>query len=577
MTRPEKDAPMEASNAEPSQPAPAARLADRFATAFGVDPTSREATLTAMLDLHEREYATYWFQLVIALGIATLGLVLGSTAVVIGAMLISPLMGPIVHLGMALAVGSPVLTLRSAVRIGGSIVTVVASAALITLALPFHEITTEIAARTTPTALDLLVAVFCALAAAFVTARAKSDTASTAAGTSIGIALVPPLCVVGFGLGLRRWDIARGAALLFTANLCAIVLFAVLSFLVLGFGRLPVHQLEKQSFETEGNEPGSDRAIRWLQRAFGARYGWVLRVSMPLLLVVAVALPLRKALEEVAWEVRVRGAIATMLAETPRTQNAVRTLVTVERHAVDVRLVLVAPSEEAASLQESLRQRIAVVAQVLPVVSIVAVPDFASVATVVNSIERTRALAPVPSPTRAPDLTDVRALVDRALESAWPTSSGRILGWDLTFSSGSPRVELAHLGAPLGSASEGLLARVLSTESGLTLGVRDIAYTATAEADGLDGPGWLPSFARAVDAARAHRGLHLCVTQPATGPVVSEMLVVLGVVRAEIASLGPRGTLLSGDRWRFSLSEEPCAVPAVPSAAPEDAGSGTGG
>lgn len=573
----QKDTPMEARGADRTQATPLARLVDRFAAAFGVEPASRESTLTAMLDLHEREYATYWFQLVIALGIATLGLVLGSTAVVIGAMLISPLMGPIVHLGMALAVGSPVLTLRSAVRIGGSIVTVVASAALITLALPFHEVTAEIAARTTPTALDLLVAVFCALAAAFVTARSKSDTASTAAGTSIGIALVPPLCVVGFGIGLRRWDIARGAALLFTANLCAIVLFAVLSFLVLGFGQLPVHQLEKQSFDADETAPGSDRAIRWLQRAFGARYGWVLRVSMPLLLVVGVALPLRKALEEVAWEVRVRGAIATMLAETPRTQNAVRTLVTVERHAVDVRLVVVAPADEAASLQESLRQRIALVAQVPPVVSIVAVPDFASLATVVSSIERTRAVAPVPAPLRAPDLADVRARIDRALESGWPAPAGRLLGWDLTFSSGVPRVELTHLGAPLGSASEGLLARVLSTESGLTLGVHDVAYAPTAEADGLDGPGWLPSFVRAVDAARTHGGLHLCVTQPATGPVVSEMLTVLGIVRTELASLGPRGALLPGDRWRFTLSMEPCAAPAAPSAAPQDAGSETGG
>lgn len=558
---------MTARNTETSQSAPSPRFVDRFAAAFGVDPRGREATLSAMLDLHDREYATYWFQLVVALALATLGLVLGSTAVVIGAMLISPLMGPIVHLGMALAVGSPVLTLRSAVRIGGSIIAVVASAALITLTLPFHEVTAEIAARTTPTALDLLVAVFCALAAAFVTARSRSDTASTAAGTSIGIALVPPLCVVGFGIGLRRWDVARGAALLFTANLCAIVLFAVLSFLVLGFGGLPVHELEERAFDPTETQSGSDRAIRWLRGVFGARYGWVLRVSMPLLLVVAVALPLRRALEEVAWEVRVRGAIATMLAETPRTQNAVRTLVTVERHAVDVRLVLVAPSDEATALQENLRQRIAVVAQVSPVVSVIAVPDFASLANVVNAAERSRALATVTPARQPPDLAEVRRRIDPVLRAAWPSSAGHLVSWTLTFVEDSARIEVVHLGLPMGSPSETLLARVLSSESGLTLTVRDVAYVDSAEAPGLEGAAWLPSLVRAADLARRHDELHLCVTEPASGPVVSEMLSVLAIVRSEVAALGARGAMRSGERWRYALGEAPCE-PAGPSSSP---------
>ena len=160
-------------------------LQDRIAAAFGIYPVDREATVRAMLDRSGRAPAGYWLQLLLAMGIASLGLVLGSTAVVIGAMLISPLMNPIVELGMGLAIGSPFLVLRSSARTGASIVVVVTSAALLTLALPFTEVTSEIAARTSPTALDLLVATLCAIAAAYTSVRPGSDTTSTAAGTAI--------------------------------------------------------------------------------------------------------------------------------------------------------------------------------------------------------------------------------------------------------------------------------------------------------------------------------------------------------------------------------------------------------
>jgi uncharacterized hydrophobic protein (TIGR00271 family) len=92
--------------------------------------------------------ATYWLQLILSMCIATFGLVLNSSGVVIGAMLIAPLMGPIVALAMAFTVGSPYLALWSLLRIGTSIVVVVSGSALINLALPYHEVTAEIAART---------------------------------------------------------------------------------------------------------------------------------------------------------------------------------------------------------------------------------------------------------------------------------------------------------------------------------------------------------------------------------------------------------------------------------------------
>jgi uncharacterized hydrophobic protein (TIGR00271 family) len=127
-------------------------------------PPARRAELVASL-IHRgiEETTGYWLQLIIAAGIATLGLVLGSTAVIIGAMLVAPLMGPIIALGMGLAVGSPVLVWRSTMRVAVSVLLVVAIATGLSLLLPFHELTAEIAARTTPTAIDLATAMFCAI------------------------------------------------------------------------------------------------------------------------------------------------------------------------------------------------------------------------------------------------------------------------------------------------------------------------------------------------------------------------------------------------------------------------------
>ncbi|MBK6512742.1 MAG: DUF389 domain-containing protein [Polyangiaceae bacterium] len=227
-------------------------LQDRLASLLGCEPKSRADVIASMLQRTPREIFGYWLQLSIAAGIALLGLVLGSTAVIIGAMLVAPLMGPIVGLGMGLAAGSTVLVLRAAGRVLGSVAVVVAIGAGLTKVIPFHEINAEIAARTTPTALDLGIAVFCAMAGVFATLRPSSDVASTAAGTSIGISLVPPLCVSGYGLGTSAAPIAVGAALLFLTNLAAIIFVSTLSFAAIGFRAGGGHPPGPRRDSTEG-------------------------------------------------------------------------------------------------------------------------------------------------------------------------------------------------------------------------------------------------------------------------------------------------------------------------------------
>ena len=328
-----------------------------------------------MLDSNARRAPGYWLQLFLATGIATLGLALGSTAVVIGGMLVSPLMGPIVELGMGFAVGSSLLVIQAFLRVALSAGGVVVTAALIPLALPFHEITGEIGARTAPTLLDLLVAVFCALAASYTTVRRAADTTAAAAGTAIGIALVPPLCVVGYGLGTASMLVASGAALLFTANFSAIVLVAVLSFLLLGFDQVDAASLERDYLETGGTR--TDRVAKRghlaLRRAFGSRYGLAARLLIPTLVLASVAVPLRSALDEVSWEVRARNAIQRLLdVEDPR---AVQSALTVERRSVVLRLLIVGSPQQAATLQRRLGERIASATLVTPSVSVMAVPD----------------------------------------------------------------------------------------------------------------------------------------------------------------------------------------------------------
>jgi uncharacterized hydrophobic protein (TIGR00271 family) len=187
-----------------------ALLQNRAAGVLGLEPDRRTPLVRAMLHRPRGDAAGYWLQLVIAAALASLGLALDSTAVVIGAMLIAPLMRLIVELAMGLATGSTPLVFRTGVRAIASIIVVVAAAAAFSWMLPFHEVTAELLARTAPSILDLFVAAACALAGAYAVVIASSDVATTAAGTSIGISLVPPLCTAGYGLSTGDWDMAGG-------------------------------------------------------------------------------------------------------------------------------------------------------------------------------------------------------------------------------------------------------------------------------------------------------------------------------------------------------------------------------
>ncbi len=165
----------------------------------------------------------YLFMTAMSGAIAILGLLLSSPAVVIGAMLLSPLMGPIMGLGFALAIGDWDW-LKGSMRtlLIGSIMAVLLCAALVFVS-PIQGVTSEIASRTRPNLFDLFVALFSALAGAYAMIRGKEG---AIVGVAIATALMPPLAVIGYGLATWNWTVFSGALLLFVTNFITIALTA---------------------------------------------------------------------------------------------------------------------------------------------------------------------------------------------------------------------------------------------------------------------------------------------------------------------------------------------------------------
>ena len=177
--------------------------------------------------------STYVLLMVLSALLATLGLFLNSPSIVIGAMVLAPLMAPIISLSMGLLRSDHDLSRRSFSTLFIGMFIALSLSALIAFILPFQEVTNEIEGRLHPSTLDLLVAVFSGVAGAF--ASARENIAKSLPGVAIAVALVPPLCVSGIGIGWMNYEVFYGAMLLFMTNLTGIIMAAGLSFMVIGF------------------------------------------------------------------------------------------------------------------------------------------------------------------------------------------------------------------------------------------------------------------------------------------------------------------------------------------------------
>jgi uncharacterized hydrophobic protein (TIGR00271 family) len=318
-----------------------------------IDPLNRPR-------VYEQVYATadftnlhYWLGIVFSAGIATFGLVQNSPAVIIGAMLISPLMGPIMATGLGLAVGDFYLALKAIGTLVASIAVAVGFSALIVWVLPFHSETGEILARINPTLLDLGIALFSGLAGSVVVGRAGgSDGVTALPGVAIAVALMPPLCTMGFGMG-SGWNtrIMGGAGLLFLTNLVAIVSSAFTVFLLIGMNarELAVKIEESRQGEPLAARLSKGRAAQSLMHT--GRLRW--RILVLIVLLAAVAVPLKKAFVQVTGEAVARSAIQQVVKQLLPAGALVSQQADVQPNSISVRLFSTTEVSEASVASQS--------------------------------------------------------------------------------------------------------------------------------------------------------------------------------------------------------------------------------
>lgn len=303
-----------------------------------------------------------------------------------------------------------------------------------------------------------MTAGFCAVAGVYAAVRPGSDTASAAAGTSIGISLVPPLCVSGYGIGIGVMMISKGSLLLFLANMVAIVAVGTIAFVAMGFGRVDVHALEKAEVADPSTDTGvgvvADPAARRLIALFDTRFGSILRLGMPLVFLGIVYLPLRQALDKVVWQARARSVVAAELEQTPQLIDS-RTRI--EPGLIQATLVITGTERSAEAAKTRMSDAIAAKTGVAPTIEVVALPTAQAFSGLETSLHM-RTVAPASAPAPVPLdqlLVDATTKLAATISAHFPSSPDQLLlgiaPRIATTPTGSATmtVDLYHLGDPL--------------------------------------------------------------------------------------------------------------------------------
>jgi uncharacterized hydrophobic protein (TIGR00271 family) len=415
----------------------------------------------ALPTIYQQVFATaeltsllYWLEIFFAAGIATFGLVENSPAVIIGAMLISPVMGPIMATGLALAV-----------NLLASVTMSVAFSGFLVWLLPFHYATSEILARTKPNLLDLGIALLSGLAGSVAVSRGGSDGATAIPGVAIAVALMPPLCTIGFGLGTGlNLQIMGGAGLLFLTNLVAIVASAFLVFLLLG---MSASETRGAMFASRARVPlprffSEGTAARLL--AAGGQLRW--RVVMLVILLASIAVPLRRALLEVANETSIRTAVQYELKRLVPSGELVSQQVTFGPDEIAIRLISTSrvPEAELTRARQDLMRKTGRDVKL----SVEAVASKSELAELMDRLAR-------PAPEAPKEQTPVeiqKELLDKvqsAIERIWPSSDAPIQDFDVQIGSAGTTVNVRYQGAAdLGQIPTDMIRHSLQTSLGIS-------------------------------------------------------------------------------------------------------------
>lgn len=222
---------MNALDNKPPPPSLRAAIAHRFSLLDDkADDAEIDRSLRAGVELRG---ATLWI-LMFAIMIASVGLNTNSNAVIIGAMLVSPLMGPIVGLGYGVGIFDFALVRRSLANLAIAAAISLLTSTLYFMLTPLDEAQSELLARTTPSLWDVLIALAGGLAG--IIGQTRREKSNVIPGVAIATALMPPLCTAGYGLANGDWSVFGGAFYLFSIN-CVFIAFAVV--VVIEFLRLP--------------------------------------------------------------------------------------------------------------------------------------------------------------------------------------------------------------------------------------------------------------------------------------------------------------------------------------------------
>ncbi|HVP20184.1 MAG TPA: TIGR00341 family protein [Spirochaetia bacterium] len=248
-----------------------------------------------------RQTAEYYVLIVLSCLIASMGLIQGSAAVIIGAMIIAPLMTPILAFSLGVVWGDfRLLRASFSSVLRGALLAVVISG-LIALAVPITHFSEEIAARSHPSLFDIIVALGSGALAAYGYANSKVSSALT--GIAVAVALMPPLCTLGIGLGKMDPQIAAGAAVLFAINLVSISLAAACVFWM-----MRIHPLSEDRAEVKR------RALSQI----------VVSAVLLCLIAVPVVLSVRTGLEQENAQRDAARLVAEILPESTVVSEAVR-------------------------------------------------------------------------------------------------------------------------------------------------------------------------------------------------------------------------------------------------------------
>jgi uncharacterized hydrophobic protein (TIGR00271 family) len=419
-------------------------IREEIAKALGIDLQGKADVYAQIYSSAELSSLSYWSEVALSAGIATMGLVQNSPAVIIGAMLISPLMGPILSTGLALAVGDSYLLLKSFLNLTLSIAASTGLAGLLVWLLPYHTVTPEILARIHPNLLDLGIAVLSGLAGSIVVCRGGAGSGVMALpGVAIAVALMPPLCVMGFGMGNSfNFEIMYGASLLFLTNLVAIVSSAFGVFLLVGMDASALRSRIGESAPARGEHERLYRALQKsrFQKVLNLRGSLRWRTLMLLLLLAVVFEPLRAGLIQVRNETIARSAVREAIGNLVPPDALVAQSVRYEPKSVAISVVSAHPIK--ADSIENARRLIERRTGEEATITVQEVASRSELATLLGKLNQPPPALPKPQ-TLTSLQSDVLAQLKPAVEEVWPADTP-LQSWELGFSPQGPVLHLTY-------------------------------------------------------------------------------------------------------------------------------------